>query len=231
MLAIGAKENSVENVIASYESRIQNVEALFETTHQILHGLQESVLDTRQERAEINEQLRDALAKNGSLRKKDFDNMMSVISSGQDQEEREVRDLSKNYLSEQTNLVHELRERLEQFRDALAKGEAQRVKEFQIAIKEIFAEQERRKEEVIAKLKEFQQEQQETAKMLRNLLAKGRELRTRDLKSMLAEFQKQRKERVARREKRKEEVLGMLGDFKKARLEAAHSQMAAHKGA
>ena len=230
MLAIGAKENSVKNVIASYESRVQNVEALFETTHQILHGLQESVLDTRQEREKVNKQLRETLAKNGSLRKKDFDSMISVISSCQDQEEREVRDLSKNYLSEQTDLVHQLRERLKQFRDALAKGEAQRVKEFEMAIKEIFAEQERRKEEVIAKLKEFQQEQQETAKMLRNLLAKGRELRIRDLKSMLAEFQKQRKERVARREKRKEEVLSMLGDFKNARLEIAHSQMAAHKG-
>lgn len=231
MLAIGVKENSVENVIASYESRIQNVETLFETAHQIFHGLQESVLDTRQERAEINEQLRDTLAKNGSLRKKDFDSMISVISSHHDQEEREVRDLSKNYLSEQTDLVHQLRERLKQFRDALAKGEAQRVKGFEIAIKEIFAEQERRKEEVIAKLKEFQKEQQETAKMLRNLSDKGRELRIRDLKSMLAEFQKQHKERVARQEKRKEEVLTMLGDFKNARLEVTHSQTAAHKGA
>ena len=231
MLTIGVKENSVENVIASYESRIQNVEAFFETTHQILHGLQESVLDTRQERAEINEQLRDTLAKNGSLRKKDFDKMMSVISSHQDQEEQEARNLSKSYLNEQTNFVQELRESLRNFTEALAGGEVQRVKEFQILIKEIFAKQEKRKEEVISNLKEFQKEQQETAKMLRNLLAKGRELRIRDLKSMLAEFQKQRKERVARQEKRKEEVLSMLGDFKNARLEAAHSQMAAHKGA
>lgn len=229
MLAIGVKENSVENVIASYESRIQNVEALFETTHQILHGLQESVLDTRQEREKVNKQLRETLAKNGSLRKKDFDSMISVISSHQDQEEREVRDLSKNYLSEQTDLVHQLRERLKQFRDALAKGEAQRVKEFEIAIKEIFAEQERRKEEVIAKLKEFQKEQQETAKMLKSLLAKGRELRTRDLKLMLADFKKQREERIACQQERRQEVQNLLGEFKAERAEVAQGLLAAQQ--
>jgi hypothetical protein len=231
MLLAVDTQNIVGDIISSYETRIQGVEALFQTTHQILQGFQDSVLDTRQEQERINGQLRESLAQNGSLRKKDFDKMMSVISSHQDQEEQEARNLSKSYLNEQTNFVQELRESLRNFTEALAGGEVQRVKEFQILIKEIFAKQEKRKEEVISNLKEFQKEQQETAKMLRNLLAKGRELRIRDLKSMLAEFQKQRKERVARREKRKEEVLSMLGDFKNARLEAAHSQMAAHKGA
>lgn len=231
MLLAVDTQNIVGDIISSYETRIQGVEALFQTTHQILQGFQDSVLDTRQEQERINGQLRESLAQNGSLRKKDFDKMMSVISSHQDQEEQEARNLSKSYLNEQTNFVQELRESLRNFTEALAGGEVQRVKEFQILIKEIFAKQEKRKEEVIAKLKEFQKEQQETAKMLRNLSAKGRELRIRDLKSMLAEFQKQRNERVARQEKRKEEVLSMLGDFKNARLEAAHSQMAAHKGA
>ena len=231
MLLAVDTQNIVGDIISSYETRIQGVEALFQTTHQILQGFQDSVLDTRQEQERINDQLRESLAQNGSLRKKDFDRMMSVISSHQDQEEQEARNLSKSYLNEQTNFVQELRESLRNFTEALAGGEVQRVKEFHSLITEIFARQEQRKNEVVSKLKEFQKEQQETAKMLRNLLAKGRELRIRDLKSMLAEFQKQRKERVARQEKRKEEVLSMLGDFKNARLEAAHSQMAAHKGA
>jgi hypothetical protein len=129
LLAVEA-ENMLEDIVSSYEARIQTVETLFETTHQIFQGLQDSVLDAKQERQKISEQLRDSLAQNESLRRKDFDNMMSVISTDQDRKEQEVRSLSKTYLTEQTNLVQELRKSLRGFTDALANGEAQRVKEF-----------------------------------------------------------------------------------------------------
>ena len=229
MLLAVDTQNIVGDIISSYETRIQGVEALFQTTHRILQGFQDSVLDTRQEQERINGQLRESLAQNGSLRKKDFDKMMSVISSHQDQEEQEVRNLSKSYLNEQTNFVQELRESLRNFTEALAGGEVQRVKEFQMLIKEIFAKQEKRKEEVISNLKEFQKEQQETARMLKNLLAKGRELRIKDLKLMLAEFKAQHKDRVARREKRCQEVKSLLGEFKTKRGAATQKRLAAHR--
>lgn len=227
MLLAVDTQNIVGDIISSYETRIQGVEALFQTTHQILQSFQDSVLGTRQEQERINGQLRESLAQNGSLRKKDFDRMMSVISSHQDQEEQEVRNLSKSYLNEQTNFVQELRESLRNFTEALARGEVQRVKEFQMLIKEIFAKQERRKGEVISNLKEFQKEQQETAKMLKNLLAKGRELRIRDLKLMLAEFKKQQEERIAHQQERRQEVQTLLGEFKAERAEVAQSRLAA----
>ena len=229
MLLAVDTQNIVGDIISSYETRIQGVEALFQTTHQILQGFQDSVLDTRQEQERINGQLRESLAQNGSLRKKDFDRMMSVISSHQDQEEQEVRSLSKSYLNEQTNFVQELRESLRNFTEALAGGEVQRVKEFQMLIKEIFAKQEQRKEEVISNLKEFQKEQQETARMLKNLLAKGRELRIKDLKLMLAEFKRQHQNRVTRREKRCQEVKNLLGEFKTKRGAATLNRLAAHR--
>ena len=221
MLLAADTRNILDDIISPYEARVQSVETLFETTCQFLLGFQDSVLDTRQERERINNQLRDGLAQNGSLRKKDFDNMVSVISLQQDRQEREARALSKNYLNEQTNLVHELREGLQQFRDGLARGEAKRIKEFQTVIREVFIKQERRRQEVVWKLKEFQKEQEETARMLKDLLARGRELRTSDLKSMLAEFKTQHEERAARRKERREEVRSMLGDFKKERAEVA----------
>ncbi len=224
MLSTVETENILEYAISSYEDRIENVESLFEATGQILQGLQESVLDTRQERAEINKHLSETLAKNGSLRKKDFDTMMSVISSDQDQKEQQVRNLSKDYLGEQTNFVHELKERLRQFKDALTKGESQRVKEFETMIKEIFAGQEKRKKEVIARLEEFEKEQQETRKMLKNLLARGRDLRIKDFKLMLSEFKRQRQQRLTRQKEREQEVQNLLGGFKKERSELALSR-------
>jgi len=211
-------KNIVENIISSYETRIQSIGDIFDTTHQLLEGFQESFLDTKQEREKLKTELRESLAKNDSLRRKDFDNMMRVILSSQDEREKEVRFVLKNYLNEHKGMALALRENLSKVKDALAKGEAERIKEFQAMIKEILAKQDERKEEVTSKLKEFQKEQQEMAIRLKTLLAKGRELRIKDLKSMLKEFKAQHKERIARYEERREEVRHILGDFKKERV-------------
>ena len=87
-------------------------------------------------------------------------------------------------------------------------------------IKEILARQDERKDEVASGLKDFQKAQQEMAKRLKELLAKGSELRIKDLKSMLKEFQTQHKERIARQEERRGEVRNLLGGFMKERAAA-----------
>jgi len=214
-------EHIVNNIFSSYETRIQSIGEIFNTTHQLLKGFQESFLDTKQEREKINAALRENLAKNGSLRRKDFDNMMQGILSTQDEREKEVRNLLNSYLNEQREMAQALRERLERFKDSLARGEAIRLEEFQSLIKKILAKQDERKDEVTSGLKEFQKEQEVLAKRLKELLAKGRELRIRDFKLMLKEFKAQHQERIARQEERREGVRSMLGDFKKERVEVA----------
>jgi len=205
----------VEDIVSSYESRIQSIGAIFDNTQQILEGFQDSFLDAKQEREKNNAELRESLAKNESLRKKDFDNMMQDILSTQDEREKEVRNLLKGYLNEQKKVAQTLRDNLAKVKDALARGEAGRIKEFQGIIKEILAKQDERKDEVTSKLKEFQKEQQEMAKRLKELLAKGRELRIRDLRLMLKGFKAQHQERIVRQEERREEVRSMLSDFKR----------------
>ena len=222
-------KNIVENIISSYEARIESIERIFYTTGQLLEGFQERLLDTREEREKVNAELRENLAKNESLRKKDFDNMMQDILSAQDQREKQVRSLLKNYLDEQKEVANALGENLSKVKDALAKGETQRVKEFQAAITEILKKQEQRKQTVSSELKEFQKNQQEMAKRLKELLGKGKELRIKDLKSMLAEFEIQHKERIAQQKERKKEVQNMLGGFKGERSEAAENWQAMQK--
>lgn len=214
-------KNIVEDVLSSYEKRIESINSIFDTTHSILNDFQESIFDTKEEREKISTQLRDILAKNENLRRKDFDNMMQGILLTQGEREKEVRGLLKEYLNEQKTMAQALRENLSKFKDSLARGEAERVKEFQNLIKEILVRQDERKEEVTSNLKEFQKEQQEMAKRLKELLAKGRELRIKDLKSMLAEFKAQHKERIARQEERRKEVQNLLGEFKEERLKSA----------
>jgi len=214
----------VENIISSYEGRIQGIGAMFDATHQVLEGFQESFLDAKQERERVNAELRENLAKNESLRRKDFDNMMQGILSSQDEREKGVRNLLNSYLNGQKEMAKKLRESLGKFKNSLAKGEVQRVREFQQVIKENFAKQDERKEEVTSRLKDFQKEQQEIAKKLKELLAKGRELRIKDFKLMLKEFKAQHQERIARQQERREEVRSMLGDFKKGRVQAAKNR-------
>ncbi len=224
-------KNTIENAVRSYEWSIQSIEAILDTTHQFFEGFQDSFLDTKQEREKINGELRESLAKNESLRRKDFDNMTEGILSTQDEREKEVRNLLKTYLNEQKEMARVLRENLEKFKDSIGEGEAQRVKEFQAMIKEILVKQDERKDKVTFKLKEFQKEQQEMAKRLKELLAKGRELRIKDLKLMLKEFKEQHKERIAHKGKRREKVHTLLGEFKKERIEAAASWQTVQKKA
>ena len=226
-------ENLVEGVFCSYEARIQGVECLLETARSVLENFDNSILDVRSEYEQVSEQLRENLAKNGSLRKKDFDTMMRVMATDQEQRGREVRDLSKQYLDEQTQLVRELRGRVHDFTDALAEGEPAKVTEHHQAITDLFTKQQQHSIDVVTQLQESQQQQQETAGMLRDLLAKGRELRIKDLQLMLAEFGRQRRQRLVqqdqRREKvqeRREGVQDMLREFRAQRVEAEQDRRA-----
>lgn len=177
-------KNFVDDLLSSYEQRIHSLSSVFE--------------------------LRENLARNGSLRRKDFDRMMQESLSTQDKKEKEVKILVNGYFDEQKQITQTLKEKLEGFKDSLANGDAQRVQEFQIFIKEILSQQEQRKAEVAVKLKEFQNEQEVMSGKLKELLARGRELRAEDLKALLKELGSRKEARVARQKERREEVRGLL---------------------
>jgi len=207
--------NAAEDIISSYETRIESVGAIFDTTQKILGNFQETFFDKKEEGQKINIQLRDTLAQNEHLRKKDFDNMTQDVLSAQEEREADIKNLLKGYLDQQREMARALRENLTRFKGALVKGDLQRVKEFQeLIIKEVLVKQDARKEEVSSKLKEFQKEQQEMAKKLKGLLVKGKDLRIKDLKKMLKEFRIQRKERLVQHIERGKEVQKILGRTK-----------------
>ena len=221
----------VEDVVASYEAKIENINSFFETTHLILGEFQDPLLETREERGEINSQLEDLLAKNEHLRRTDFHRMMQGILSIQVNKEKEIRNLLNNFLIEQKQMLNTLKDTLTKIKDAFAKGEGVQVKESQKLMVELLTQQDKRKQEVASKLREFQKEQQEMTKRLLELLSKGRELRIKDLKIMLRGFKAQHKERLVLQEerkievqKRKKEVRGMLVELKKKRKESVKSR-------
>jgi hypothetical protein len=229
MLVATDKDSIPESIISSYEARIQSIGTFFEATGQIVQDFQDTLLNTRAEREQISGQLRESLARNASLRKKDFDRMMGIISSYIDQSEQEIRQLSRKYLDEQTKLMWRLREGLQEFRDALADNREEKVKKLQTLINDILCQQDESKNKVTSKLKQFQRGHQQTSKMLTKLLAKGEKLRMRDFKRTLAEFERQRRQRAAYREQRRRQVRDMLGRFKAERTEAERSRLEGHR--
>ncbi len=208
---------SVFNILSSYEAQIQSIGTVYDTSQQILEAYQDVLIDTKKEREETNLELREKLARNESLRKKDFDAMMDTILSAQTEREKEVKNLLDLYLKEQKEMARALRENLTGFKKHLKNGEVERVKEFQDMIRRILSNQERRKEEVTSRLKELQNEQKLLAAKLKALLEKGKELRIKDLRKMLNEFKAQQKGRIFHREERREKINQLLEDFKKRR--------------
>jgi hypothetical protein len=214
-------ENIINSVFSSYEARIQDIESIFITAHQILRDSQQSLFDTPHERESINTKLQESLARNESLRKKDFDSMMQEILYIQDQREREISNLLHRYFNEQKEMAQALHSNFWDFNLSLRKGEVRRVEEFQVIIKEILDKQETQKKHIISKLEEFQKERKTLESRLKQLLAKGSELQIRDFKLVVKEFKNKEEQRLASRRERKKEVRRLLGRFKKEREEAA----------
>ena len=212
-------KNTLESAISSYETRIQSIESILEPIHQTLDTFEGSFSETKQEQEKANLQLRESLAKNSHLRYKDFDQMMQGALLSRDEKEKAARSLLMNYLNEQKEMAHALKDNLTKVRDALNNGQVAKIKEFQGIIKEMFAQAQKRKEEVTSKLKELQEEQSKVLSRVKALLTKGEQLRIKDFKEMLREIKIQHEVRVTQKLERKEEVRRILFDFKKKRLE------------
>jgi hypothetical protein len=229
MLATLDLKHFVDDIGFIYHTQIENMDSLIETTQLILNEFQEPLqplLKTKQIREEINNQLKDLLSQNEHLRRKDFDRMMQSILYAQIEKEKDIRYLVNCYLTEQKVMINLLRDHLTKIKDAIAKGKAVVAQESQNTLTQILIQQDKGKQEVTSKLKEFQKEQHEMTDGLLELLAKGRELRIKDLKSMLMEFKTTshkerlvcRKERKVEVQKRREAVHDMLVDCKKKRV-------------
>ena len=189
-----------QEIVSSYESRISTIGLIIDNTHQILE-------EFKTKRNEMSSDLKETLAKEESLRKKDFDNMMKDILSSQDGREKEVRDLLKTFLAEQKEIAETIKKNL-------AEGEKVRISDFRKMLKDIQARQKARENEVSTMLKEFQKEYKEMAESLRALLDKGEAIRIKDFKEMLKNIR-------SRQIEREKEVKKRLDEFRKERQDMA----------
>ena len=88
----------LENIMTSYESRIHKIQTAFqssetitESSHNLFENVHQSLTDLKNNPTVLNEKLCETLAKNSSLRKKDYNLMMAGILDAVDEKEKEAR--------------------------------------------------------------------------------------------------------------------------------------------
>jgi hypothetical protein len=217
----------VLDLITSYESRIATVEELMTTLYQatVTSDGNFDILDEERERLKTG--LQKTLAKNCSLRRKDFNQLVEAVlfdsnkKKGAIEEERSrVREKVKEYLNDQKQLANNLRQQLvELAREKTDKNGLDTV------MGNIRAMYEDKGQQLLAILRDFQlhleafrKEQEEINRKLQRLVDRGESLSLEDLRQF--EAARAYQDRKANRELRREEVDRLLARFGQQRQES-----------
>jgi vacuolar-type H+-ATPase subunit H len=216
----------VLELITSYESRIATVEELMTTAYQatVTSGGSFDILDEERERLKTG--LQKTLARNCSLRKKDFNRLLARVLSDSnknreaiEEERSRVSEKVQEYLDEQKQLANSLRQQVvELARDKTDKNSLDTIID---NIKATYEDKGQRLFSILRnfqlRLEVFQKEQAEINHKLQRLMDRGESLSLEDLRQL--EATKAHQDRKTDRELRREEVDRLLSHFRQQRLE------------
>jgi regulator of replication initiation timing len=213
-------KDMIMEIVASYENGISMSDWLISNAHDAVATFDENWQELGKERARLKVGLQEILARNRSLRRKDFDHHIECFlldcdrkRTGIEQEQKQLKQMLKGYLDEQKRLVASLRERIGSFNP----GDVDRAA-LEAVIAELKKAYQDKGERVTVALREFQcrlntfrQEQEEINHRLERLVQRGESLRLEDLRQLQAGHA--REERKAGRELRRQEVQRLLAHF------------------
>ena len=179
----------IENVINSYENQINNIEAIFSTSeavndssHHLFNELNQSMAQLREERMKLNSQLREKLAKNGSLRKNDYDSFMNGIFQVLDDMENKAKESFTDYLDEQKAMVKLIRENILALKNKEKQTQKELIPEFKKELEQIMVTQQRGKERVISSFLRFQNQHNRLTQHYKQLLSTQTGVNSKDVK-------------------------------------------------
>ena len=159
------------SIIDSYEMRVKTVNGLMEQAYCFLmrfHGeLEEMII-----------QLKENLAKSESLRKKDFDRMMSGITARRNSREEEAEKVFESFQKKEREMIGRLR-------NVIESGGRSNPEDMEIIKEDILQRQKERETGILQTLKRIQLEQEELKAALKTLLEKGEAVKLKDFKIML----------------------------------------------
>jgi hypothetical protein len=185
----------IEKFISSYEDQIEKIETVFRSTEAVsdssyilYRDFELSLSELREERLNINDALRENLAKNGSLRKNDYDSMMNDIFVFLDEKEKDAEESLTGYIRDQRKMSEILRQGILAIKSTNQDGSKHKIEDFKKNLKDILATEQERKDLVIAKLLQFQNIHNRVTVIFRQMLEKGDSIHYKDIKEIKTHF-------------------------------------------
>lgn len=167
-------QNIIEEMVNSYEIKVRTVTSLIRQVIQ-------KVKRFYREQVRMADKLKGILAKNRSLRRKDFDTMMTGIRIQQAKREKEINQLIEDFCKDEEEAVAKLRE--------ILSGKSPCTLEDFNHLKKKMLERPKERERMLSKtLKNFHRDQEKLAAGLRKLLEKGPTVRIKDYKALIKAF-------------------------------------------
>jgi len=181
----------LKNIITSYQDRIQKIQTAFqssenitESSHTLFDNVQASLDELKKERTLLNERLCETLAKNGSLRKKDYNSMMSGILSILDEKEKEAEKLFLSFIDTQKETALSLKSSLLSLQDTTPDNTTKKIQDIKEQLSQISQLQEMRKGHVMKAFVDFQGINNKVMDYLEKLNEKGSQVKSKDIKSI-----------------------------------------------
>ncbi len=179
------------NIITSYESRIHKIQTAFqssenitESSHFLFDNVHHSLNELKRERDILNSRLCENLAKNGSLRKKDYNTMMSGILGLLDEKEKEAETQFLNFIEAQKATAQSLKNSLLGIKDITSQDNCEKISIIKEQLSRISKLQEIRKESVMKTFLDFQKMHNKMMACLESLLEKGDHILVKDIKQV-----------------------------------------------
>jgi hypothetical protein len=180
-----------ENIITSFEDRIQKIQTAYqssenitESSHSLFDSVHNSLNDLKKERDVLNSRLCESLAKNGSLRKKDYNSMMAGILNVLDEKEKDAERQFLIFIEAQKETIKSLKSNLPGIKEITSPDAGEKIKVIKEQLSHISKLQEMRKETAIKSFLDFQQTHNRLIECLENLLKKGDQILTKDIKEI-----------------------------------------------
>ena len=169
--------------IKKIQNAFQSSENIKESCHFLIDSVEHSLEYLKERRNDVNSKLCEALAKKESLRKKDYNIIMSDIYSLLDEKERNAKKHFIAFIEDQKEFTQSLKNIIVNISDYCAADSPDKNALLKEELAQIAEIQEKRKETVIKILTDFQEMHKKVMAYLESLLEKGDNISIRDIKN------------------------------------------------
>lgn len=178
-----------ETIINSYEDQIQKIQMAFqsseiitESSHTLSDYVRNSLKELKKERESLNSRLCETLAKNGSLRKKDYNKMMSDILDLLDKQQWEAERKFLDFVETQKEIAQLLKNSLLGLKNIGSQDADDKIASIRKQLSSISILGEKRKEMVLRSFMDFQKMHSKTMGCFKSLLEKNGNIMAKDIK-------------------------------------------------